>query len=81
MTFPISVYSIDREIFLGQANVLTLPGKEGEFQILKDHAPLIALLKEGDLTIEKEDHSEQKLPIEGGVVEVTSQNVVVLVNF
>ena len=80
-TFPLSIYALDREIFWGEAETLTLPTQGGEIQILANHTSLVALLKEGDLKIEGENNFEQTLPIAGGVVEVTPQEVVVLVNF
>lgn len=81
MTFPLLVYAIDREIFAGQAQSLTVPGAEGELQILADHTPLIVQLREGDMRIEGENGITTKLPIAGGVVEVKPREVVVLVNF
>ena len=81
MTFPLLVYAIDREIFAGNAQSLTVPGAEGELQILADHTPLIVQLKEGDMRIEGENGVTTKLPIAGGVVEVKPKEVVVLVNF
>ena len=81
MTFPLSVYSIDREIFAGQASAVTVPGAEGQLQILANHTPLVSLLKEGDIAIEGENSKKETLPIRGGVLEVNSKEVVVLVNF
>lgn len=81
MTFPLLVYAIDREIFAGSAQSLTVPGAEGEIQILADHTPLIVQLREGDVKIEGENGVTTKLPIAGGVVEVKSHEVVALVNF
>lgn len=81
MTFPLLVYAIDREIFAGQAQSLTVPGAEGELQILADHTPLIVQLREGDMRIEGENGITTKLPIAGGMVEVKPSEVVALVNF
>lgn len=81
MIFPLSIYSLDRTIFEGKATALSVPSITGQLQILANHAPLIASLKEGDITIEKEDGSNQHLPIAGGVVEVNFQAVIALVNF
>jgi F-type H+-transporting ATPase subunit epsilon len=81
MTFPLLVFAIDREIFAGNAQSLTVPGADGELQILANHAPLIVQLKEGDVRIEGENGVITKLPISGGVVEVKPNEVVALVNF
>ena len=81
MPFPLLVFAIDREIFVGKAESVCVPGADGELQILAEHAPLIAQLKEGDVLIKTEDGTEQKLPITSGVLEVKENEVVVLVNF
>ena len=81
MTFSLLVFAVDREIFVGQAQSVTVPSKEGELQILAEHTPLIAQLKEGDLLITTEDGIVKKLPISGGVLEVKETEVVILANF
>jgi F-type H+-transporting ATPase subunit epsilon len=81
MTFPLLVFAIDREIFVGQAESLAVPGVDGDLEILAEHTPLISQLREGDVLIKGEDEKEIKLPIAGGVVEVKDREVVVLVNF
>ena len=81
MTFPLSIYSLDRTIFEGKATALTIPGGDGELQILANHTPLICRLKDGDVKIEGENGITTKLPISGGVVEVKPHEVVALVNF
>ena len=81
MNFPLRVFAIDREIFVGDAQSLTVPSVTGQLQILADHTPLVSILKEGEIIIEAVDGSIQKLPILGGTVEVTDKEVVALVNF
>jgi len=85
MTFPLFVFSIDREIFVGEASSLIVPSQLGEIQILANHAPLISLLKEGDILIERKkeagDFEKERIPIKGGVVEVSKGEVVALVDF
>jgi len=81
MTFPLRVFAIDREIFVGDANSLTVPTTTGQIQILPEHTPLISLLKEGEVIIEAANGTTTKLPISGGTVEVTHKEVVALINF
>lgn len=81
MTFPLRVFAIDREIFVGDAVSLTVPGEQGQFQVLADHEPLISTLRAGDVIIEAADGSTQKIPIMSGTVEVNDKEVVALVNF
>lgn len=81
MTFSLTIVAIDREIFAGQAQALTVPSLAGELQILAEHAPLISLLKEGNLIVQREVGNEQTIPIAGGVLEVKEKEVVALVKF
>ena len=81
MNFPLRVFAIDREIFVGDAKSLTVPSVNGQLQILAEHTPLISLLREGEVVIESADGAIQKFPIASGTVEVTDEEVVALVNF
>lgn len=81
MTFPLLVFAIDRELFVGKAESIRVPGADGELQILAGHVPLVSQLREGDVIIQGEDGKETKLPISSGVLEVKEKEVVVLVNF
>ncbi|ADX67591.1 MULTISPECIES: F0F1 ATP synthase subunit epsilon [Weeksella] len=38
-------------VFDAEVDVVTVPGKDGEFQIMKDHAPIVATLGEGTIKI------------------------------
>ncbi len=81
MTFPLSVFAIDRELFMGNARSVSVPGALGRMQILPHHISLVSALEEGDVAVEKEDGGKQIIPIAGGVIEVNGKEVVVLVNF
>ena len=79
--FPLRVFAIDREIFVGDAKSLTAPAVTGILQILPKHTPLISILKEGELVIEGDSGKVEKLPIAGGTLQVSDREVVALVNF
>jgi F-type H+-transporting ATPase subunit epsilon len=50
--FYLEVRTPDKEIFNGEIDQVILPGKDGMFGILKNHAPLIATLKKGIVKID-----------------------------
>ena len=48
----ISVLTPDRKIFVGVATKLTLPGTDGTFQLLDNHAPLVSSLRGGRVALQ-----------------------------
>ncbi|OAV46128.1 F0F1 ATP synthase subunit epsilon [Lewinella sp. 4G2] len=47
----ISVLTPDRTIFTGTISRVTLPGVEGSFQLMENHAPLVSALTGGKVTL------------------------------
>ena len=73
----LDIITPDKKVYSGTATAVTLPGTEGQFQILNMHAPLVSTLGKGDVVIET-GHSRETYTIDGGVVEVLNDKVVVL---
>ncbi len=67
-------------IFDGDVKMVTLPGKEGEFGVLPQHAQLVSLLDAGLITIENSDGSETTVAINGGYVKVDENKVSCIVD-
>ena len=74
----VEILTPDKTLFNGIVEVLTLPGMNGSFQILENHAPLIANLGKGTVSI-KVGNSIENFEVKGGLVEVLKNKVVVLV--
>jgi len=74
----VEILTPDKTLFSGEADVVTLPGSNGSFQILKNHAPMIANLSKGTLSI-KSAADKQHFEVNGGLVEVLKNKVIVLV--
>ena len=56
---------------------MSFPGSDGEFQVLNSHAPLISSLGKGPVRISADGKNEEMI-IDGGVVEVLNNKIVVL---
>lgn len=69
----LDIITPDQKVFSGEVEIVTLPGTNGSFQILKDHAPVVSTLGKGTLLADK-----QAFVIDGGVVEVANNKVLVL---
>jgi len=59
---------------------VTLPGKEGEFGVLPEHAALVSLLDAGVITILTKDKKEINVAINGGYVKVDENKVSCIVD-
>ena len=66
-----------RKVFAGDVISARFPGADGSFEVLNNHAPLIAALRAGDVTLTG-PAGRDTFRIEGGVVEVLRNNVIVL---
>lgn len=67
-----------KSAFKGDVKSVTIPGTEGGFQVLKNHAPLMSTIDIGTLKIVLPDNSEKIFATGGGTVEVINNEVLVL---
>ena len=73
----LEIVTPDKKIFSGEIETAVFPGSEGSFGIQDNHAPIVSTLKKGDITI-KAKGSEQHFSVNGGVVEVNQNKIIVL---
>ncbi|RRB03770.1 ATP synthase F1 subunit epsilon [Larkinella rosea] len=73
----LEIITPDKKVFTGEATAVTFPGTEGQFQVLNDHAPIVSTLAKGPVTIAT-GTGTQTFTVDGGVVEVLNNNVLVL---
>ncbi|MBS1658162.1 MAG: ATP synthase F1 subunit epsilon [Bacteroidetes bacterium] len=74
----LDILTPEKKIFSGKAQSVSLPGVQGRFQVLENHAPIISALQKGELKVIS-DSQESKWNISGGLVEVLKNKVTVLV--
>lgn len=63
------IVSPESIVYQGQATSVKVPGTSGNFEILKDHAPIISSLQKGRVEYVN-DEGRHELDINGGFVEV-----------
>ena len=73
----LEIITPDTTIYKGEAELVQLPGIDGSFEILNNHAPLISALKQGKVKIKK-NGKEEFFEINGGVIEVLKNKVLIL---
>lgn len=87
----LEIVTPEATLFKGEVESIAVPGVNGEFEMLKDHAPIVSLLKEGyvkifgDVQLEEEVEAkfEKKdkgtwLAINSGTLEMKENKVIVL---
>ena len=88
----LEIVSPEATLFAGEVSSVIVPGVEGEFQILKDHAAIVSLLQEGDVKFDgsaavaephaskfsKDPTGKTVLHISSGTVEMKDNKVIVL---
>jgi F-type H+-transporting ATPase subunit epsilon len=88
----LEIITPETKIFNGEAIAVTLPGFNGSFQILNNHAPIMSSLSKGEVKVEvvgqidldnlnstvRVERNLLFIPIKGGVVEMMNNKVIVL---
>jgi F-type H+-transporting ATPase subunit epsilon len=79
-TIKLSIVTPNGEIFNNEIKSVTLPGKEGEFGVLPNHASLVSSLTVGVIEIEKKNAAKEAVAINWGHVKVSENSVDILVD-
>lgn len=79
----VEIITPDKQLFKGEATYVGVPGIDGALGFLNNHAPLITVLKAGQVKVTTDPGSgtgvtELVFEVKGGVVEVNKNKVVVL---
>jgi F-type H+-transporting ATPase subunit epsilon len=76
--FLLDIVAPDRVAFKGSAMSVTAPGVLGSFQVLYNHAPLLAQLVSGPVTVRNISGEIEIFAVGGGFAEVRDNHVVIL---
>ncbi len=76
--FSFELVSPERLMFSGQVESVVVPGTEGAFTVLKDHAPLMSTLKPGIVEIAESASKTQRLFVRGGFADVSPTGLTIL---
>jgi F-type H+-transporting ATPase subunit epsilon len=74
----LEVITPEEKLFEGEVASVQLPGTEGSFQILNNHAPIVSTLKAGKVVLVDANNEAMEISVEGGVVEVNTNHIIVL---
>jgi F-type H+-transporting ATPase subunit epsilon len=75
----LTVLTPEKKIFSGEINSVKVPGANGQFEILKNHAPIVSSLVTGPVRIISSDGNKTIFNIAKGFIEVLGNEVSLLV--
>jgi F-type H+-transporting ATPase subunit epsilon len=77
-TLKLTIVSPAKLVFEGEAALVEVPGAEGDFGVLPDHAPLLSMLREGIVTVHGTDKSTTRYRVTSGYADVTQAGCTIL---
>jgi F-type H+-transporting ATPase subunit epsilon len=69
--------SPEKLVLSAEVDAVQIPGAEGDFGVLPNHSPVMAMIRPGTLTVEN-DGKTQSFELDGGFADVTPEGVTVL---
>ena len=74
----LDILTPEKLLFQGEVKSIKLPGTNGEFEILNNHAPIISTLSKGYIYITDIENKKQNFSINGGVIEMQKNKIIIL---
>lgn len=75
----LSIITPDNTLYTGDnVYLVQLPGIDGSFEVMNNHAPLISVLKQGKIKVEVKGDTPVFFEVNGGVIEVLENHVLIL---
>ncbi len=74
----LEIITPEKKVFQGKVNSVQFPGSNGKFEVLNNHAPIISSLTKGNVRIIDINNKIDIIKINGGVVEMQNNMIIVL---
>jgi F-type H+-transporting ATPase subunit epsilon len=76
--FHFELVSPEKLLFSGEIEAVVVPGTEGDFTVMKDHAPVMTTLRPGIVTVDETATKKLRLFVRGGFADVAAGAVTIL---
>ncbi len=76
----VDLVAADRKVWSGSARLVSAPAADGDVGILPGHAPLLAVLRKGRVTIHATSGSDVTVAVSGGFISVDNDAVTLVVD-
>ncbi len=74
----IEIISPEATLFSGEVVRAKFPGKDGSFEVLNNHAPIVSVLKKGKIRLVDANNQTTFYEVNGGVIEMQKNKIIVL---
>ena len=74
----LEIITPETKVFEGEVKSVLLPGTNGKFEILNNHAPIISTLTAGQVRVINKNDKKELFDINGGVIEMQNNKIIVL---
>jgi len=74
----LTIISPNKTLFKGECKLVQIPGTDGLFEVLDNHAPIIALLGKGKIKVQKLDGEEFFFNIEDGMLKIQENKALIV---
>ena len=78
--YELIIVTLEKIVYQGQVKYISVPGSEGLFEVLMNHAPIIASMTAGELTVLDANNHRLIYTITGGMFEFSRNKATVLVD-
>jgi len=75
----LDIITPDKKLFEGEITLVKVPGTDGSFEMMNNHAPIVSSLEKGEIKIIPVDGDDIFINISGGLVELNNNKVSILV--
>lgn len=74
----LEILTPQKKVFNGEIKLLKVPGSQGSFEILMNHAPIISTLEKGEVRIVTKTGNVLLYTVDSGVVQAVDNKITVL---
>ena len=74
----LDILTPEKQLFEGEIKSVKLPGTNGEFEILNNHAPIISTLTKGEIRVIDSSSKQETFSINGDVIEMQNNKIIIL---
>ena len=74
----LEIITAESQLYSGEVTSVKLPGMDGEFEILNNHAPVISTLDKGIIRVIDNNNKTENFEVNGGVIEMQNNKIIVL---